>query len=81
MYFTLVGSWAFFRTRLERSAKDKRCSLLQKIVNYGHKKFIIIGPRVDFMVLKHRQLRIDRLLIGRAYLPCFSLVVMSPATT
>jgi hypothetical protein len=33
------------QTRLERLARDKHCSLLQKTVNYGCKKFYRIGPR------------------------------------
>ncbi len=32
-------------TRLERLARNKRCSLLQKSVNYGRKKFHNIGHR------------------------------------
>jgi hypothetical protein len=32
--------------RLERLAKDKRFSLLQKFVNYRRKKFYNIGPRL-----------------------------------
>ncbi len=34
-------------TRLERLARDKHSSLLQKFVNYGQKKFYNIGPRAD----------------------------------
>ncbi len=32
------------KTRLERLARDKRYSLLQKVVTYGRKKFITVGP-------------------------------------
>ncbi len=34
-----------------------------------------------FFVTDHRLKRIHRLLIGKAHLPCFGHVVMSPATT
>jgi hypothetical protein len=30
---------------VEKVARDKRSSLLQKFVNYGRKKFYRIGPR------------------------------------
>jgi hypothetical protein len=45
-YFTLVGSGLTHKhlTWLERLAKDKRSSLLQKIVNYGCKNFYSTGP-------------------------------------
>ncbi len=33
------------KTRLERLARDKRSCLLQKLINYGCKKFYNIGPR------------------------------------
>ncbi len=44
--FTWVGSGLTrkFQTRLERLARDKNSSLLQKSVNYGCKKFYRIGP-------------------------------------
>ncbi len=32
------------KTRMERLAKDKHSSLLQKFVTYGRKKFDRIGP-------------------------------------
>ncbi len=35
---------ANIRTRLERLARDKHFSLLQKSVNYGHKIFYSTGP-------------------------------------
>jgi hypothetical protein len=34
-------------TRLERLAKDKCPSLFQKIINYGHKKFLTLGPQSE----------------------------------
>jgi hypothetical protein len=45
--FTWVGSALTCKhyTRLERLARDKRCSLLQTVVTYGHKKFYNIVPR------------------------------------
>ncbi len=36
-----------YQTRLERHARDKHCSLLEKIVNYGHKKVYDICPRLQ----------------------------------
>jgi hypothetical protein len=33
-----------YLTRLEKLARDKHSSLLQKSVNYDHKKFYNIGP-------------------------------------
>ncbi len=33
------------QTKLEKLARDKRSCLLQKLVNYVHKKFCNIGPR------------------------------------
>ncbi len=36
----------FSRTRLERLAKDKHCSLLQKSVNYGRNEFYSTGPTI-----------------------------------
>ncbi len=33
-------------TKLERLAMDKHSSLLQKLVNYGHKKVLIVGHRL-----------------------------------
>jgi hypothetical protein len=46
---TLVGSGLIHKhwTRLERLASDKCSSLLQKVVNYGRKKFYNIGPWKD----------------------------------
>ncbi len=35
-------------TRLERLARDKHATLLQKFINEGCKKFYIIGPRSYF---------------------------------
>jgi hypothetical protein len=39
-WFCWGGSSLFgkYKTRLERLAKDKHSSLLQKLINYGHKK-------------------------------------------
>ena len=38
------------KTKLERLARDKHSSLLQKSVNYGEKSFITLGPgRVDWV--------------------------------
>jgi hypothetical protein len=37
--------YAECRSILERPAKDKHSSLIQKFVNYGLKKFYNIGPR------------------------------------
>ena len=34
----------YYKTRLERLARDKRSSLLRKLVNYGPKSFITLGP-------------------------------------
>jgi hypothetical protein len=44
--FTRLGSGLTYKhhTRLERLARDKHSSLLQKFVNYGHKKVYRIGP-------------------------------------
>jgi len=44
--FTQVGYGLTHKrwTRLERLARDKHSSLLQKYVNYGHKKFYNTGP-------------------------------------
>jgi hypothetical protein len=44
--FTWVGSGLTrkYWTRLERLAKDKHSSLLQKSINYGCKKFNSTGP-------------------------------------
>ncbi len=39
-------------TRLERLDRDKRSSLLQKSLNYGHKKFYEIDPRTLNVNLK-----------------------------
>jgi hypothetical protein len=39
---------------LERRARDKHSSLLQKFVNYGQKKFHNIGPRCTFPFLEWR---------------------------
>ncbi len=36
-------------SRLEKFANDKRCSLLQKLVNYGRKKFYNIGHQLSFV--------------------------------
>ncbi len=45
--FTLVGSVLNRKhyTRLERLAKDKHSSLIQKSVSYGRKIFYSTGPR------------------------------------
>jgi hypothetical protein len=37
------------KTKLERLAKDKHYSLLEKLVNYDHKKLYNIWPWADFM--------------------------------
>jgi hypothetical protein len=42
--------------RLERLARDKHSSLLQKTVNYGRKKFYNIGPRQDYMFEEMKKL-------------------------
>ncbi len=44
--FTQVGSGLTLNhyTRLDRLAMDKHLSLLQEFINYGRKKFPIIGP-------------------------------------
>jgi hypothetical protein len=39
---------------LERLARDKHCSLLQKFVNYSRKKFFSIGPGVDLKAFPHK---------------------------
>jgi hypothetical protein len=48
--FTQAGSGLTCepKTRLERSASNKHSSLLQKFINYGCKKFIIVGPGLIF---------------------------------
>ncbi len=43
-----------YQTRLERIAREKRSSFLQKFVNYGQKKFYNLGP----LVLYYKELRI-----------------------
>jgi hypothetical protein len=40
-----LGSW-LHKTSLERLARDKHSSLLQKFVNYGRKKFYRIVPGI-----------------------------------
>jgi hypothetical protein len=47
-----------YYTRLEKLARDKRSTLLQKFVTYDSKKFYNIGPRLPnrtrkFVLLKH----------------------------
>ncbi len=51
------------KTRLERLARDKHSSLLQKSVNYGQKKFNNIGPRVPTEVSEQPR---EALLKGKA---------------
>jgi hypothetical protein len=44
---SLAGSWLYLKTletRLEKFAREKRYSLLQKLVDYGGKKFYNVGP-------------------------------------
>ncbi len=45
--FTRVGSslTSIHKTRLEKPVRDKHSSLLQAIVNDGHKKFYNVGNR------------------------------------
>jgi hypothetical protein len=33
---------------LKRLVRDKRSNVLQKLINYGHKKFYNIGPREQY---------------------------------
>ncbi len=39
-------------TRLERLARNKHSSLLQKFVNYGQRSFITLGPEMHFCVVQ-----------------------------
>ncbi len=57
--FTQVGSGLTRKhyTRLERLAKDKHSSLLQKSVNYGQKSIITLAPGPKVIKLFVRNLR------------------------
>ena len=44
---------------MERLARDKHSSLLQKFVNYGQKKFYNIGPRCTSLTAKAKKAKED----------------------
>ncbi len=73
--FTQVGSGltCIHKTRLERLARDKHSSLLQKSVNYGHKKFYSTSPCAASIPQPH----IVKSLFKWSLVRCFSLKVGS----